>query len=163
MSFGTSMSYRRLLICVLLAMLVCFAGSCKRTEDVVVVRLLLPPGHSRIRDEVMGMEHSRPKMDSGRDIAPATIETMDDLQFRAYLKDIQVYRPQIVVVSTKSDIPLELQGQISHAVLPCAPDGRPCISVLTPWGTDEERSAASIVQARLWSEAPPGADEPTKR
>jgi hypothetical protein len=55
----------------------------------------------------------------------------------------------MVVVPTGADIPSELKAQKVSSTSSCSPAAATCVSVLTPWGTDEERTAAALVQRRM--------------
>jgi hypothetical protein len=139
--------------CLVLVAALCFGAGCRNRDNVVVVRILLPPllptSSTALRKAVMNLGHFPVEMDTGLRILPATMEPRDDDQYRMFLQDIQTYRPQIVVVSTKNDIPALLRGENTYATLPCTALSSACVSVLTPWGTDEERRAAGLVIRHL--------------
>jgi hypothetical protein len=142
-------SNKRLVACATLAAALWFGTGCRNRQDVVVVRILLPPGSSALRQAVTNLEYSPLATETGRKIVPATLETIDDAQFRKFLKEVQVSRPQIVVVPTGNDVPGTLQGENTYPTLPCSALSSACVSVLTPWGTDDERRAARLVQRRI--------------
>ena len=142
-------SNKRLVACAVLLATLWFGTSCRNREEVVVVRILLPPGSSALRQAVANLQYSPLATESGRKIVPATMEAIDDAQFRRFLKEVQVYRPQIIVVPTSNDIPATLRGENTYPALPCLALSSACVSVLTPWGTDEERRAARLVQRRI--------------
>ena len=142
-------SNTRLVFCVMLLSMLSFGTGCRRSENAVVVRILLPPSSSAIREALANLQYSPLETVTGRKIIPATMETTDNIRFQRFLKDVEVYRPQIVVVPTSNDIPAALVGQSTYATLPCSTLPSACVSVLTPWGTEEERQAAGVVQRRI--------------
>ncbi|MGA8763417.1 MAG: hypothetical protein WB562_11175 [Candidatus Sulfotelmatobacter sp.] len=73
------------------------------------------------------------------------METKDTVQYHAFLQDIQTYRPQIVVVLRREEIPKVLQGQETYPTEPCSDVPNPCIALVAPWDTIEERNAAALV------------------
>ena len=152
-------SNKRLAACAVLVAL-WFGTGCRNRENVVVVRILLPPGSSDLRQAIANLQYSPMTTDTGRKIVPATLETIDDAQFRKFLKEVQVSRPQIVVVPTSNDIPATLQGENTYPALPCSALSSACVSVLTPWGTDEERRVARLIQRRIGADTRTGAGGP---
>lgn len=149
MKFDKLGGNNRLAACVALVVALWFGTGCKDRDNVVVVRILLPPSSSALREAVANLQYSPLQTDTGQKIVLATMETIDDAQFRRFLRDVQAYRPQIVVVPTSNDIPATLQGETTYATLPCSALPSACVSVLTPWGRDEERRAARLVQRRI--------------
>jgi hypothetical protein len=149
MKFDKLVSDNRFAACVALVATLWFGSACKKGDNAVVVRILLPPSSSPLREEITKLQYSRLKTDGGREIVPATMETIDDAQFRKFLQDVQVYRPQIVVVPSSDDIPANLQGQSTSATLRCSAFPSNCVSVLTPWGNAEEQWAARLVQRSI--------------
>jgi hypothetical protein len=156
MNVDSLVSNNRVAACIVLVAALWFVTGCRNKDNAVVVRILLPPSPSALREAVANLQYSPPTDGSGRKIVPATMETTDDAQFRKFLKDVEVYRPQIVVVPTSDDIPAALKAENTHATLPCSGVPSACVSVLTPWGRDEERRAARIVQSRIGPEARAG-------
>ena len=142
----------RLLVCAVFASTLPFGTGCRKSENPIVVRILLPPSASALREAVANFEYFPLETSTGRKIVPATMETTDNVGFQKFLKDVQVYRPQIVVVPTSNEIPAVLGGQSSYATLPCSSLPGTCVSVLTPWGTEEERLAARVVQRHIGPE-----------
>ena len=130
---------------VLLAALCAVAAGCRTKENIVVIRILVPPSPSALREAIAKLQYSPLTTDSGRKIVPATVETKDATQYRTFLENIQIYRPQIVVVPEKSYIPAQLKGERSYTTLPCSASSSRCVAVLTPWMSNEERGAANLI------------------
>jgi hypothetical protein len=133
--------------------LVCFGTGCTRKKDWVVVRILLPPSSSAVRDAIVKLEAFPLQTDTGKPIYPATMETSDEHRYREFLQSVQTYRPQVLIVPSVEDIPAPFQGETRYATLPCSILPRRCVAVVAPWATTEERRAADIVLRRIGPDA----------
>lgn len=120
----------------------------------MIVRILLPPGPSAVGEEIVELETSPLKVDSGKIIVPATLATRDERDYREFLQKVQALRPeQALIVPTVQDIPALYQGGTRYATLPCTALPRPCIAIVAPWASIEERQAIELVLRRLAPDA----------
>jgi hypothetical protein len=147
---AVSVRFLSLIICLVL---VCLGAGCRKKQDKVIVRILLPPAPSIVRNAIVSVEVSSLKMSSGQTIVLATMETKDDRHFREFLQNVQTYRPQALIVPTASDIPAAYQEGAHYATLPCLSTMGPCVAVIAPWATPEERVAADLVLRRISPDA----------
>jgi len=129
--------------------LLCLIAACKGKQgtDVVVVRFLLLPSTSPVGDAIVKLETYPVKTDGGKIIVPATITTIDTDKYREYLQDSHIF--QVLIVPTEADIPPRLKGGKTYATLPCSRAPAPCVALITPWATTDERRAADLVLQQL--------------
>jgi len=140
----------RFIALAILSLLVCCSAGCRRKEERVIVRILLPPGPSAVREEIVKLEVYPLKTGTGKIIVPARTVTEDEHDYREFLQKAQAFRPeQAVIVPTAEDIPALYQGQTRYPTVPCTALPRPCIALAAPWASAEERQALEIVLPRL--------------
>ena len=138
-----------------LSALVCPDTGCRRKqEEMLIVRILLPPGHSAVGEEIVKLEAFPLKADTGKTIIPATLATKSEGDYRDFLQKLPTFRPeQAVIVPTVEDIPTPLRGETRYPTLPCTTSPHPCIALIAPWASTEERQALEIVLPRLAPDA----------
>jgi len=145
----------RLVAFIALSALVCPDTGCRRKqEEMLIVRILLPPGHSAVGEEIVKLEAFPLKADTGKTIIPATLATKSEGDYRDFLQRARTSEPEeALIVPTAEDIPTTLRGETRYPTLPCTTSPRPCIALIAPWATIEERQALEIVLPRLAPDA----------
>ena len=146
---SSTVHYGRYLLVIVLLSLANFGEGCKKREDRVIVRILLPPSSSPLEKAIINLESNPLQTDGGRTIVPARMVTKDDREYREFLQQAQTFRPQVVIVPTAADIPAPLQAETRYTTLPCSNSPNPCVAVVTPWATNNERRAADRVLRHL--------------
>jgi hypothetical protein len=135
---------------VLLVFLSVGAG-CRRKDSTVIIRILLPPSNSAVRNAIQKFELYPLSTEKGEMILPATLETGNDTRYQEFLRGIDTYRPEVVIVPAVEAIPAPLRQERRFATLPCSSAPSSCIAVIGPWDTAEERQAADILLRHLSS------------
>ena len=144
-----SVHYGGYLLAIGLLILATFGEGCKKREESVIVRILLPPSSSPVEKAIVNLESNPLKTDGGRTIVPARMVTKDDREYREFLRQAQTFRPQVIIVPTAADLPAPFQTETHYTTLPCSDSPNPCIAVVTPWATNNERRTADRVLRHL--------------
>ena len=137
------------LLAIVLLILAIIGEGCKKREESVIVRILLPPSSSPVEKAIINLESNPLKTDVGWTIVPARMVTKDDREYREFLRQAQTFRPQVVIVPTPADISAPLEAETRYTTLPCSNSPNPCVAVVTPWATNSERRAADRVLRHL--------------
>jgi hypothetical protein len=128
---------------------VCLATGCQKKNNTIIIRILPPPSNSAVRYAIQKFEMHPLSTEKGEVILPATMEVGNDNRYQEFLQKIDTYRPQVVIVPAVEAIPAPLQRESRYATLPCSSAPSPCVAVIGPWDTAEERQAADILLRNL--------------
>lgn len=126
--------------------------ACRRNDNRVIVRILVPPSASAVREAITRLEVSQLTTDKSETVAPATMETNSEDRYRQFLQQVDTYRPQVVIAPKADDIPVSLRGETLYPTLPCSAGPSPCVAVIAPWATAPERRAADLLLRHIDSE-----------
>ena len=140
-----SLRYGRLMLVVGLIFL-CLAPACRRTENRVVVRILLPPGYSPLIEAITKLAESPLAMEKNRTIVPAWAPTQNQGDYQRLLG---LGVSQVVVFATADEIPIGLRRERRYTTLPCSSAPSACVAVLIPSASTDERRAADILFRQL--------------
>src|SRR5512140_3159899 len=136
------------IVLILSLIFLCFAPACNRTENRVIVRILLPPGPSPFQEAVTRLAEVPLTTEKNRTIVPAWFPTQNQ---REYQRLLSLGVSQVVVFTTPDEIPADLRSERRYTTLRCSAGPSPCVAVVIPSASTDERRAADILLRQVGS------------